>query len=77
MSGNANSASVRLPKRDRSQDPGAKPPVWSIDQSASMVPVPLGANCSRHQETRHGVCCKELKPDDERQLVDPDVVRDM
>jgi VIT1/CCC1 family predicted Fe2+/Mn2+ transporter len=40
------------------------------------VQTPLPAKCSRH--TREGeVCCQELKGEDERQLIDPDVVRDV
>ena len=53
-----------------------KPPLWAIDASGSSVQTPLLAKCSRH--TREGeVCCQELKGEDERQLIDPDIVRDV
>ncbi|THH04441.1 hypothetical protein EW146_g10174 [Bondarzewia mesenterica] len=55
-----------------------KPPVWALENSiAPSVPQPLTAKCARHETSRSGVCCKELKGDDERRLVDPDVVRDV
>ncbi|KAI0315289.1 VIT family-domain-containing protein [Amylostereum chailletii] len=73
-----NGASVRLPSRSEAAPSGNKPPVWAISDSAEpSVPTPLPAKCSRHQSERDGVCCKELKGDDERELVDPDVVRDI
>ncbi|KAH9017357.1 DUF125-domain-containing protein [Lactarius deliciosus] len=44
--------------------------------SGPSVQTPLPAKCARH--SREGeVCCQELKGDDERQLIDPDVVRDV
>ena len=53
-----------------------KPPLWAIDASGPSVQTPLPAKCSRH--TREGeVCCQELRGEDERQLVDPDIIRDM
>lgn len=53
-----------------------KLPVWSIDASAPSVQTPLLAKCARHN--REGeICCQELKGDDERQLIDPDVIRDV
>ncbi|KAH9854540.1 DUF125-domain-containing protein [Lenzites betulinus] len=69
---------VPLPHR-RGSDALAsnKPPVWSINQSACPQPAPLPAKCDRHEPVRSGVCCKELKGDDERTLIDPDVVRDV
>lgn len=56
-----------------------QPPVWPIEISeATDTPeVPLPAKCSRNDHPRDGVCCKELIGDDERQLIDPDVVRDV
>ena len=70
-------ASVRLP---RAAVNGTliknKPPVWAIDSSGPSVQTPLPAKCARH--TREGeVCCQELKGEDERQLIDPDVIRDV
>ncbi|PIL29130.1 transporter [Ganoderma sinense ZZ0214-1] len=70
--------SVRLPHRRGSDTLGSnKPPVWSISESACSQPAPLPAKCDRHEPGRSGVCCKELKGDDERTLIDPDVVRDV
>lgn len=70
--------SVRLPQRRGSDAVGSnKPPVWSINESASSQPAPLPAKCDRHEPGRSGVCCKELRGDDERTLIDPDVVRDV
>ncbi|KAI0074953.1 membrane fraction protein [Panus rudis PR-1116 ss-1] len=55
-----------------------KPPVWSIDERApTQQPAPLPAKCDRHVSGREGICCKELKDEDERTLIDPDVVRDV
>ncbi|KAI0036979.1 membrane fraction protein [Vararia minispora EC-137] len=73
-------ASIRLPSRgtNHQHEPSNKPPVWAIDATASDAPpAPLPAKCARHVEGRAGVCCKELKGDDERELIDPDVVRDI
>lgn len=71
-------SSIRLPGRRGSAGAvGNKPPVWAIDTAAPAEEAPLPAKCARHREDRHGVCCKELKGEDERQLIDPDVVRDM
>jgi len=54
-----------------------KPPVWSLSSSESAsLPVPLPAKCDRHGQPG-GVCCKELKGEDDRHLVDPDIVRDV
>jgi hypothetical protein len=54
-----------------------KPPVWAIDASSGpSVQTPLPAKCARH--TREGeACCQELKGEDERQLIDPDIIRDV
>ena len=71
---NSVAPAVPLP-RQNAGDIGSKPPVWSISESA--VPAPLPSKCFRHEPARSGVCCKELKGDDERTLVDPDVVRDV
>ncbi|KAI3613171.1 membrane fraction protein [Moniliophthora roreri] len=66
--------SVALPRR-RNQDNSTKPPVWPIDNALSSETTPLQAKCAR-SEMPDGVCCKQLK-EDERQLIDPDVVRDV
>lgn len=75
MSSNPAAApSVALPPRD-SQVKTNKPPVWPIEASATPDATPLAAKCARDSRT-DGVCCKELKNDD-RHLIDPDVVRDV
>jgi hypothetical protein len=74
---------VALPQRPRSSEDSNhahnnRPLVWSLEQSsaANAPQVPLLAKCAKHDQPG-GVCCKELKDDDERNLVDPDIVRDM
>ena len=81
-------ALVRLPPRSPIEN-SSKPPVWAItnvegdrptpteDGESAPLLAPLPAKCARHTDERLGVCCKELKGDDERTLIDPDVVRDM
>ncbi|KAG8893301.1 hypothetical protein FRB99_002067, partial [Tulasnella sp. 403] len=74
-----NGQSVRLPRREAngSENP-VKPPVWAIDEvEDAALAAPLPAKCDRHADRRHGICCKELRGEDERTLVDPDVVRDV
>ncbi|CAE6524535.1 unnamed protein product [Rhizoctonia solani] len=67
---------VPLPKKQGSNDKlvNSKPPVWALN-SSSEHEAPLPSKCDRN--TREGVCCKELKGDDERNLIDPDIVRDV
>ncbi|KAG8711384.1 hypothetical protein FRC08_015952 [Ceratobasidium sp. 394] len=69
---------VSLPKRKTSDQQlgSSRPPIWSIN-SGDGPDAPLPAKCDRHSEGREGVCCKELKGDDERDLIDPDIVRDV
>ncbi|KAL0946272.1 hypothetical protein HGRIS_012524 [Hohenbuehelia grisea] len=67
--------SVPLPNRQTSTIK-QKPPVWPLDEASSLHPTPLPSKCARHSRAG-GVCCKELKDDDERTLIDPDVVRDV
>ncbi|KAI0089461.1 membrane fraction protein [Irpex rosettiformis] len=74
--------SVPLPPRNAQTTEGTpankKPPVWSLSEHEPAAhPAPLPAKCDRHVPAREGVCCKDLKADDERTLVDPDVVRDV
>ncbi|KIK82245.1 hypothetical protein PAXRUDRAFT_832322 [Paxillus rubicundulus Ve08.2h10] len=52
----------------------SRPPVWPLDSSDPAVPLP--AKCNRHGR-QDGVCCKDLKDEDDRTLIDPDVVRDV
>ncbi|EIN14538.1 membrane fraction protein [Punctularia strigosozonata HHB-11173 SS5] len=76
-SGNDGAPAVPLPKHTKDTSLGSsKPPVWSLEDNPTTEAAPLQAKCARHRDDRGGVCCKELKDDDERQLVDPDVVRD-
>ncbi|KAI0922659.1 hypothetical protein AcW1_002754 [Taiwanofungus camphoratus] len=77
MSSQTNGApSVPLPHRQNGEiAAGPKPPVWPINDAA-VDQVPPVAKCDRHVPAREGVCCKELR-DDERTLIDPDVVRDV
>lgn len=51
-------------------------PVWALNESLESPSTPLPSKCSRH-DREDGVCCKDLKDDDERTLIDPDVVRDV
>ena len=81
--------SVPLPRKERRQNAtsettltGNQAPIWAVasveDGNADgHSEAPLLAKCDRHSTRRDGVCCKELKGDDERSLVDPDVVRDV
>lgn len=68
------SPSVPLPHRP-AQDNATKAPVWPIVASEASVPAPLAAKCAAPSR-EDGICCKDLK-DDERTLIDPDVVRDV
>ncbi|KAG8982296.1 hypothetical protein FRB90_006888, partial [Tulasnella sp. 427] len=72
---------VALPRRkDRAESlsKSSRPPVWAIDDTVDgSVEAPLPAKCDRHVDDRNGVCCKDLKSEDERTLIDPDVVRDV
>ncbi|KDQ56772.1 hypothetical protein JAAARDRAFT_207842 [Jaapia argillacea MUCL 33604] len=69
---------VPLPSHSRPDSTAVSkiPPVWPINDSATSDPPPLLAKCARNEQTRE-ICCKELKGDDERTLLDPDVVRDI
>ncbi|KAH9988253.1 membrane fraction protein [Russula compacta] len=76
MSSDAPAPSVPLPRATANGLTKSKPPVWAIDASEPSVQTPLLTKCARH--TREGeVCCQELRGEDERQLIDPDVVRDV
>ncbi|KAJ7594352.1 VIT family-domain-containing protein [Mycena floridula] len=63
---------VPLP-RPANTNSKTKSSVWAI-QAATEASEP--SQCARHSRA-DGICCKELKGDDERTLVDPDVVRDV
>jgi len=69
--------SVPLPHRPRDLASNNTTPVWPLVESSehNHPSVPLPAKCDRF-ERDGGVCCKDLKGDDERTLIDPDIVRD-
>ncbi|KAG6380198.1 VIT family-domain-containing protein [Boletus reticuloceps] len=74
MSSQANgSLAVPLPQH-RDSSLRSRPPVWALDSSNANVPLP--AKCDRHGR-KGGVCCKELKDEDDRTLINPDIVRDV
>ncbi|CAK5267775.1 unnamed protein product [Mycena citricolor] len=69
-------AAIALPRPATTDESARKPPVWSIDQTATpSQEVPPTALCARHNRP-DGVCCKELKGDD-RTLINPEIVRDI
>ncbi|GAA5918232.1 hypothetical protein JCM1841_005319 [Sporobolomyces salmonicolor] len=78
VAANTPNGAVALPPRQR--NPDAPKPVWSLDAGAQTPggssEVPLSAKCDQHNRERT-VCCRELKGDDERSLIDPDIVRDV
>ncbi|KIJ63582.1 hypothetical protein HYDPIDRAFT_113052 [Hydnomerulius pinastri MD-312] len=76
MSSETNGAPVVPLPNQRDSSLRSKPPVWSLESSNGGLPAPLPAKCDRHGR-QDGVCCKELKDEDDRTLVDPDVVRDV
>lgn len=79
------SNAVPLPKHGKSNSK----PVWEVSNNTEEVPStraetldqlllptdPLNTKCSVHE--REGQCCKDLKGDDERILISPEVVRDV
>ncbi|KAM0749632.1 DUF125-domain-containing protein [Meredithblackwellia eburnea MCA 4105] len=74
-------AAVALPSRPKSNAP-AGAPVWSLSEApqtpggSASPQVPLASKCDVHQRERT-ICCRDLKGDDERSLIDPDIVRDI
>jgi hypothetical protein len=75
MLGSAPSVPLNRPSH-RNANSGPKMPVWPLNESLGPQPTPLPSKCAR-DEREDGVCCKDLKGDDERTLIDPDVVRDV
>lgn len=73
--------SVPLPRRENNASSDTQndnhPPIWAVQPAHPSVEAPLPVKCDRYNIRREGVCCKELKGDDERSLIDPDVVRDV
>jgi hypothetical protein len=76
MASESNSnGTVAISLPDREETMNSKPPVWPLDSSGTLTP-PLPAKCDRN-DRQDGVCCKDLKDDDDRTLIDPDIVRDV
>jgi len=50
-------------------------PVWSLESNGTLSP-PLPEKCDKHGR-QDGICCKDLKDEDNRLLIDPDVIRDV
>ena len=67
------SSGVTVPPLSNTSVNQQKPPVWPINGSVPGVPTPPAAGCVTPED---GVCCKDAV-DNERTLVDPDVVRDV
>ncbi|KAG0664374.1 hypothetical protein C6P46_001419 [Rhodotorula mucilaginosa] len=81
VASNTPHGAVALPKRQHRHDAeSSSAPVWSLESTAGNgngnAEVPLAAKCDLHNRERT-VCCRDLKGDDERHLVDPDIVRDI
>ncbi|KII91673.1 hypothetical protein PLICRDRAFT_517057 [Plicaturopsis crispa FD-325 SS-3] len=66
--------SVALPHRATPDN--SRPPIWSINTAVGNELPPLQNKCAKHHND-NGVCCRDLKGDDDRTLIDPDVVRDV
>lgn len=69
---------VSLPNRDLAMSGGSvnrPPPVWSLESNGTLTP-PLTEKCDR-TDRQDGICCKELKDEDDRTLIDPDIIRDI
>ncbi|KAL6309490.1 VIT family-domain-containing protein [Sparassis latifolia] len=66
---------VSIPLPSRSSSDKKSSPVWSLTNHPPDA-VPLPSKCDREHPTREGVCCKTLK-EEERTLIDPDIVRDV
>jgi len=70
-----NGSSAPSVKLNRRTVNPASEPLWALTAAESDV-TPLAAKCDRHSMPRD-VCCRTLRSEDERTLIDPDVVRDM
>jgi len=73
---NGSAPSVPLSRPHGDANGRSKMPVWPLSESLGPQPTPLPSKCAR-DEREDGVCCKDLKGEDERTLIDPDVVRDV
>ncbi|KAG1903076.1 VIT family-domain-containing protein [Suillus fuscotomentosus] len=64
---------VFLPSGEGNMD--TKPSAWPLNASGTLTP-PLPASCDMHDRL-DGICSKDLKDDDDRTLIDPDIIRDI
>lgn len=82
FSGSTSGTAVALPKKNDNQP---KQSVWAVEAPNSQTrqqqlegilsdEQPLGSKCGVQQR---GTCCKDLKDDDERHLISPEIVRDV
>ncbi|KAG1872952.1 VIT family-domain-containing protein [Suillus subalutaceus] len=80
VSASTTTTTVPLPNRDTMSGSSVnkQPPVWSLESNGTLnsLTPPLNEKCDRLGR-QDGVCCKELKGEDDRTLIDPDVVRDI
>ncbi|KAG2131205.1 VIT family-domain-containing protein [Suillus cothurnatus] len=72
-----NITAVPLPNRDAMSGTAVNrpPPVWSLESNKISI-APLAEKCDKLNR-QDGICCKELKNEDDRILIDPDVIRDI
>ncbi|KAG1819160.1 VIT family-domain-containing protein [Suillus subaureus] len=75
MSNSTTTSAVVLPNRDAMSGSNKSQPVWSLESNGTLTP-PLNEKCDRVGR-QDGICCKELKDEDDRTLIDPDVIRDI
>jgi len=68
---------VPLPNKDdmSASSTHKSPPVWSLESNRTSTP-PLTEKCDRLSR-QDGICCKDLKGEDDRTLIDPDIIRDI
>jgi len=76
MSSEASTAAVVPISLNSNNGNAPKRPVWSLESANGGISPPLQAKCDRHGR-QGGMCCKDLRDDDDRTLIDPDVVRDV
>lgn len=69
--------SVPLPSRSRPGEGSRRPSVWTINPPNTEPPPESTQDKCEKDGRDGGVCCKDLEDDDERTLIDPDIVRDM
>ncbi|KAG1868370.1 VIT family-domain-containing protein [Suillus subalutaceus] len=76
VSASTTTTTIPLPNRDAMSGSlvNKAPPVWSLESNGTLTP--LTDKCDRLSR-QDGICCKELKGEDDRLLIDPDVIRDI